>query len=89
MDAVAGCGEPAATTLMDGERAMASMDRLKSGKPPGAAAVPVPGRLRPRMQPEPASANAVVYALVVALLDLEQRRDRGKVRRPMARNAAR
>jgi hypothetical protein len=34
-------------------------------------------------------ANAVVYALVVALLDLEQRRDRGKVRRPMARDAAR
>lgn len=49
----------------------------------------VSGRLRPRMQPEPAAANAVVYALVVALLDLEQRRDRGKVRRPMARNAAR
>jgi hypothetical protein len=34
-------------------------------------------------------ANAVIYALVVALLDLEQRRDRGKVRRPMARNAER
>jgi hypothetical protein len=74
---------------MDGERAMAPMDRLESGQPPGATAVPVPGRLPPRMQPEPAPANAVVYALVVALLDLEQRRDRGKVRRPMARNAAR
>jgi hypothetical protein len=47
------------------------------------------GRLRSGAQPEPAPANSVVYALVVALLDLEQRRDRGKVRRPMARNAAR
>ncbi len=28
-------------------------------------------------------ANSVVYALVVAILELEQRRDRGKVRRPM------
>jgi hypothetical protein len=27
--------------------------------------------------------NAVVLAIVVALLDLEQRRERGKVRRPM------
>jgi hypothetical protein len=34
-------------------------------------------------------ANAVVYALVVALLDLEQRRTGGKVRRPMTRKAAR
>ena len=29
--------------------------------------------------------NAVVLALVLALLDLEQRRDRGKVRPPMIR----
>lgn len=33
------------------------------------------------------SANAVVYALVVALLDLEQRRTGGKVRPPMRRRA--
>jgi hypothetical protein len=32
-------------------------------------------------------ANAVVYALVVALLDLEQRRTGGKVRPPMDRRA--
>jgi hypothetical protein len=32
-------------------------------------------------------ANAVVYALVVAPLDLEQRRTRGKVRPPMRRSA--
>jgi hypothetical protein len=35
------------------------------------------------------TANAVVYALVVALLDLEQRRDRRNVRRPMDRTSAR
>jgi len=34
---------------------------------------------------EPRPTNAVVYALVVALLDLEQRRERGKVRPPMIR----
>lgn len=31
-------------------------------------------------------ANVVVLALVAALLDLEQRRDRGKVRPPMDRD---
>ena len=35
--------------------------------------------------PLPTAANAVVLALVVALLDLEQRGARGKVRPPMTR----
>jgi hypothetical protein len=39
-------------------------------------------------RPVPRAANAVVLALVVALLDLEQRGDRGKVRRPMIRKRA-
>ena len=33
----------------------------------------------------PRSTNVVVLALAAALLDLEQHRDRGKVRRPMDR----
>jgi hypothetical protein len=39
----------------------------------------------PADHPRPHAGNAVVYALVVALLDLEQRRTRGKVRPPMPR----
>jgi hypothetical protein len=37
------------------------------------------------VQPQAKPANAVIYALVVALLELEQNRDRGMVRRPMSR----
>lgn len=44
--------------------------------------------MSPENRSRPRSANAVVLALVVALLDLEQRRDRGKVRRPMTRRPA-
>ena len=44
--------------------------------------------MSPENRSRPRSANVVVLALVVALLDLEQRRDRGKVRPPMARNPA-
>jgi len=41
----------------------------------------------PKDQRVSRAANAVVLALVVALLDLEQRRTGGKVRRPMCRRA--
>ena len=47
-----------------------------------------PNPLRPKGRAEARSSNAVVLALVVALLDLEQRRDRGKVRPPMTRKPA-
>ena len=39
----------------------------------------------PRAPCDQAAANSVVLALVVALLDLEQRGARGKVRPPMTR----
>jgi hypothetical protein len=53
---------------------------------PAPEAVPlVPGRLGHEIQTRPHIANSVVYALVVALLGLEQRRTGGKVRPPMRR----
>ena len=45
----------------------------------------VASQIAPRAPSDPAAANSVVLALVVTLLDLEQRGARGKVRPPMDR----
>jgi hypothetical protein len=72
----------APATILCFGRSMTRPGRRGAEQPLGASGEP---KSQPNGNAEASPSNAVVLALVVAILELEQRRDRGMVVTPMSR----